>query len=62
MNSFSYHASLLSYDYLLDKAPTSQERKGEYYLHMHNDYEILFFFDGDADYIVENKVYPLKKN
>ena len=42
MNSFSYHASLLSYDYLLDKAPTSQERKGEYYLHMHNDYEILF--------------------
>ena len=62
MNDFSYHANPLSYDYLLDKAPTSRERRNEYYLHMHNDYEILFFFDGDAEYIIENKVYPLKKN
>lgn len=52
----------MNYDYLLDNDPTSQERKNEYYLHMHNDYEILFFFGGNADYVIENKLYHLKKN
>lgn len=62
MDQLKYHFSLMNYDYLLDNDPTSQERKNEYYLHMHNDYEILFFFGGNADYVIENKLYHLKKN
>lgn len=62
MDNFTYHANPLNYDYLLDSNPMSAERSIQYYLHMHNDYEILFFFDGDAEYIIENKVYALKKN
>lgn len=62
MKKFVYHSSPLKCDYLLDKEPTSTERQKEYYLHMHNDYEILFFFDGDAEYAIENATYPLKKN
>ena len=62
MKKFVYHSNPLRYDYLLDKEPTSRERQKEYYLHMHNDYEILFFFDGNAEYAIENVIYPLKKN
>ena len=29
---------------------------------MHNDYELLFFYRGNADYIIENQTYHLKKN
>lgn len=56
------HVKPLSYNYFLDQEPTSAERKAEYYCHMHNDYEILFFFDGNADYIIENQTYHLNKN
>lgn len=62
MKKLVLHSNPLRYDYLLDKEPTSRERQKEYYLHMHNDYEILFFFDGNAEYAIENTVYPLKKN
>ena len=62
MKKFVYHSDALRYDYLLDKEPTSRERQKEYYLHMHNDYEILFYFDGNAEYVIENEIYPLKKN
>lgn len=62
MKKLVYHSIPLRYDYLLDKAPTSRERQKEYYLHMHNDYEILYFFDGSAEYAIENVIYPLKKN
>lgn len=62
MNTIKYHWTPLRYDYLLDNEPTSAARQNEYYMHMHNDYEILFFFDGNADYVIENKLYHLKKN
>ncbi len=62
MKKITYHSSPLNYDYLLDKNPTSCERRIKYFLHMHNDYEILFFFDGNAEYSIENVTYPLKKN
>ena len=62
MNIFKPHSKQYQYDYLLDTAPTSPERQAEYYSHMHNDYELLFFFGGDADYIIENQTYHLKKN
>lgn len=62
MKKLVYHTNPLRYDYLLDKEPTSSERQKEYFLHMHNDYEILFFFNGNAEYAIENVNYPLKKN
>ncbi|MGN1052332.1 MAG: helix-turn-helix domain-containing protein [Candidatus Scatosoma sp.] len=62
MKNIAYHRNPFSYDYLLDTAPTSRERQSEYYLHMHNDYEILFFFGGNADYVIENELYHLQKN
>lgn len=30
--------------------------------HMHNEYEILYFLEGDADYMIEGSVYSLKKH
>ena len=59
MKKLVYHSIPLRYDYLLDKEPTSLERQKKYFLHMHNDYEILYFFDGNAEYAIENVVYPL---
>lgn len=62
MNTFKPHSKLLHYDYLLDMQPTSEKRKAEYYLHMHNDYELLFFYKGDAEYTIETQNYRLKTN
>lgn len=31
-------------------------------LHSHDSYEMLIFFDGDAEYVSEGSVYPLGKN
>ncbi|MBE6701242.1 MAG: AraC family transcriptional regulator [Ruminococcaceae bacterium] len=31
-----------------------------FHRHMHNEYEILYFLDGDAEYIIEGSVYKLK--
>ena len=56
MNIFKPHSKQYQYDYLLDTAPTSPKRQAEYYSHMHNDYELLFFFGGDADYIIESLI------
>lgn len=33
-----------------------------FHRHIHNEYEILYFLQGDADYIVESAIYRLKKN
>lgn len=62
MNTFIPHSKHLHFDYLLDTSPTAEDRKGEYYCHMHNDYEVLFFYKGNADYIIENQSYHLKTN
>lgn len=37
----------------------SMEPHGDFQFHFHNIYEIYYFIDGDADYIVEGKQYPL---
>ena len=37
----------------------SIEPYGDFQFHFHNIYEIYYFIDGDADYIVEGKQYPL---
>lgn len=62
MDTYRAHSKLLHYDYLLDTQPTSENRKREYYRHMHNDYEILFFYNGNVDYVIENQSYYLKNN
>lgn len=41
----------------IDKAPEQSKFK----MHMHNSYEILCFLTGDAKYVVEGNVYPLRK-
>ena len=33
-----------------------------YSSHIHNNYELLYFYDGDADYIINGAVYHLQKN
>lgn len=45
--------------YVSTKAPKS---KDFYSSHIHNNYELLFFYDGDADYIVGGSIYHLQKN
>ena len=44
-------------EYTMNEVDTSQ-----YILHSHNDYEIYMFLEGDSRYIIEDKVYTLKKN
>lgn len=56
--TYWHHNKLYSYDYLINEQPNPTD----YFSHMHNDYEILFFMDGDADYTIEGKTYHLNKN
>lgn len=35
--------------------------QSDYFSHMHNDYELFYFMDGDADYIIGSAVYHLEK-
>ncbi len=48
----------LDYFAKFDESPL-QER-GEFQLHAHQNYEIYMFLSGDAEFIVEGTVYPLK--
>lgn len=47
----------LVYSHIVYDKPTSTG----FFKHAHTMYEILFFIDGDADYMVENRKYELKK-
>lgn len=40
---------------------TDTPTQSPFHRHMHSDYEILYFVDGDADYIVESSVYRLHR-
>lgn len=62
MNTYRPHSKHLHFDYLLDTSPTASDRKNDYYCHMHNDYEVLFFYKGNADYTIENQSFHLKTN
>lgn len=54
-----YHATELSMHYERSKQPRSTDF---YSSHIHNDYELLYFYDGDADFIVNGSIYHLQKN
>lgn len=49
--SFRYHHQIYS-----------TPNKNNHYSHMHNDYELFFFFDGDVDYVIDGSIYHLNKN
>ena len=36
--------------------------QSDYYSHMHNDYELFYFMEGDAEYIIGSAVYHLEKH
>ena len=50
-SSFRYHHQIYS-----------TPNKNNHYSHMHNDYELFFFFDGDVDYVIDGSIYHLNKN
>ncbi|MBO5479602.1 MAG: helix-turn-helix transcriptional regulator [Clostridia bacterium] len=54
-----YHSADISGAFLSIDSPTT---KDIYNSHIHNDYELLFFYDGDADYIIGGSIYHLQKN
>lgn len=58
-HTYIYNASDFYCTHIATKAPKS---KDFYSSHIHNDYELLFFYDGDADYIVGGSIYHLQKN
>ncbi len=56
---FKYNALDLTGTYVSTEVPLSQNF---YSSHIHNNYELLFFYDGDADYIIGGTIYHLQKN
>lgn len=44
-----------------EKKTDAEPRQSGFAMHMHDDYEIYCFLDGDAEYIVEGRAYPLLK-
>lgn len=58
-NNLQYHVTDIGCYYLYTKAP---ETDIFYVSHIHNDYELLFFYDGDVEYIIEGAIYHLQKN
>jgi len=45
--------------YVSTEVPKSKDL---YNSHVHNNYELLFFYDGDADFVVGGSIYHLQKN
>lgn len=48
---------IFRFNYMRYESPT----QSDYFSHMHNDYELFYFLDGDADYIVGSNLYHLEK-
>ncbi|WP_069998712.1 helix-turn-helix transcriptional regulator [Cellulosilyticum sp. I15G10I2] len=46
-------------DMLFFTHSVSEEASKDFYLHCHNYYEVYYFIDGDADYMVEDRGYLL---
>ena len=46
--------------YTIGESFTAAPTNAYFQLHNHNDYEILFFLEGDAKYVVEDKMYTLE--
>lgn len=46
--------------YSIAESFTEAPTNAHFQLHTHNDYEILLFLEGDAKYVVEDKIYTLE--
>lgn len=55
----SYNQAEVFCSHISTKAPQPNDF---YTSHIHNYYEFLFFYDGDADFIVGGSIYHLQKN
>jgi AraC-like DNA-binding protein len=54
----SQHDELFRYDYLYEKTPAAND----FFCHFHNEYELLLFQSGNANFNIDNKIFPLRKN
>lgn len=54
----TFSSKNFNYEYLALSSPN----KDRFFKHLHNEYELLYFINGDADYIIGGAVYHLKKN
>ena len=60
MVKICYNVSMKYFNYHYKRFSIPKE--SDYYSHMHNDYELLFFLDGDADYVIGSSIYHLQQN
>lgn len=49
-----------THDYTISETITDHPSSKKFYLHNHDDYEILLFLNGDARYVVEERTYSLE--
>lgn len=52
------HDDLFRFDYTCEKNPVETN----YFAHFHNEYELLLFHTGNANFNIDNKVFQLRKN
>lgn len=52
---------MLKSDINANRSVLENPQNGDFYMHTHDNYEILGFIDGDAFYMVEGNEYPLRK-
>lgn len=52
------HKESTRFAHLHDHKPGGED----FFFHSHNDYEFLYFIGGNADFVIENKIYSLNKN
>lgn len=57
MNDYHYQADKLYFKHKI----TENQVRGFYTTHIHNSYELIYFLDGDATHVIEDKKYKLKK-
>lgn len=57
--ALNYNIENFPYNLLASHRVTSKNKNSEF--HLHNNYEIYLFLQGDVNYFVEQSVYPLKR-
>lgn len=47
------------FEYVISRTKDVLPKQENFYRHCHNSYELFFFIEGEANYVVENKLYEL---
>lgn len=55
VNKAFYNDNVILYKHTITYAPT----QSSFYKHGHNEYEILYFIRGNADYLIEDNIFTL---